>query len=143
MTLIAKGGGKVGEKELKMASRNVVSVMSRSGTSIEDEDSDSGAEGDTTEGADTDTGSEEVSPKTLAIGDSILEWNEEGLIGETGPQGDAGLMCWDTNGNGTPEPEEDRTGDSVRTMKLSPGPATMGVLLRIWTRCSSRDSQFV
>ena len=42
---------------------------------------------------------------------SLLEWNADG---SPGPQGLAGLNCWDLNGNGVPDlPDEDTNNDGV------------------------------
>ena len=40
----------------------------------------------------------------------LIEWNEEGPIGD---QGLPGLACWDVNADGVPDPSEDLDGNSV------------------------------
>ena len=37
----------------------------------------------------------------------------DGMDGESGEDGEDGLDCWDTNGDGSPNPEEDVNGDGV------------------------------
>jgi hypothetical protein len=44
---------------------------------------------------------------------ALLQWNEEGLVGDEGPQGRSGLMCWDVDADGVPDPSEDRDGNGV------------------------------
>jgi hypothetical protein len=44
---------------------------------------------------------------------TLLQWNQQGLIGAQGALGAPGLMCWDTDGDGVPDPAEDRDGNNV------------------------------
>ncbi len=44
---------------------------------------------------------------------ALLQWNEEELVGDEGPQGPSGLMCWDVDADGVPDPSEDRDGKGV------------------------------
>lgn len=50
---------------------------------------------------------------------TLFSWNQTGPAGApgapgaAGAAGPAGLSCWDTNGNGQPDPAEDRNGDEV------------------------------
>lgn len=49
----------------------------------------------------------------------VFQWNQQGIIGDSGPHG---LMCWDTDGDGVPDPSEDRNDDSVFDANDCAGP---------------------
>lgn len=57
---------------------------------------------------------------------TLFSWNQAGGAGPEGPAGAEGLSCWDRNGNGTPDEEEDVNRDGlVNAMDCQgpPGPA--------------------
>ncbi len=56
----------------------------------------------------------------LTISHLPIQWNEQGI---QGPQGLPGLMCWDTDQDGVPDPSEDVNSDNVWDTLDCEGPA--------------------
>ena len=61
-------------------------------------------------------GQDGAPPSCVRSDHVLLQWDEQGPMGPAGADGMDGLdglMCWDTNGNGLPDPDEDINGDGL------------------------------
>lgn len=86
------------------------------------------------------------------VGWRELPWPAQGAMGPVGPRGAEGppgppgipgnLKCWDLNGNGVPDPTEDRSGDGIWDALDCQGPpgatGAMGVAGPPITTCEER-----
>lgn len=68
-------------------------------------------------------------PATTGGDSNLASVEAGGAQGPVGPQGEAGIDCWDTNGNGVNDPSEDTNGDGVFDSRDCQGAVASGALI--------------